>query len=153
MPDLNELAPDFTLPDADGTPITLSALRGGPVVLYFYPKDNTPGCTKQAIGFTDSADAFEAAGAKVLGVSKDSVKKHDNFRAKYDLGVTLLSDAENDVCETYGVWQEKKMYGKTFFGIVRTTILIDAEGKIVKIWPKVKVDGHIEDVLAAVKAL
>lgn len=153
MPDLNELAPDFTLPDADGTPVTLSELRGGPVVLYFYPKDNTPGCTKQAIGFTDSADAFAAAGAKVLGVSKDSIKKHDNFRTKYDLAVALLSDAENDVCETYGVWQEKKMYGKTFFGIVRTTILIDSDGKIAKIWPKVKVDGHIDEVLDAVKSL
>jgi len=123
------------------------------VVLFFYPKDNTPGCTKEAIAFTGLLEDFAASGATVLGISKDSVKKHDNFVAKHDLKVALLSDADGDVCETYGVWGEKKMYGKTFEGITRTTVLIDAEGRVTRVWPKVKVDGHAEEVLEAVRAL
>ena len=146
-------APDFTLPQDGGDDVTLSALRPGIVVLYFYPKDDTSGCTKEAVGFTEHLDAFEAAGAKVLGVSKDTVAKHGKFRAKHDLGVTLLSDAESDVCERYGVWVEKKMYGKTYMGIERATFLIDGDGKVARVWRKVKVAGHVEEVLGAVKEL
>jgi len=149
----NTQAPDFTLPrDGEGE-VTLSALTGGPVVLFFYPKDNTPGCTTEAIDFTARIAEFDVLNCTVLGISKDSVKKHDNFRAKHDLGVALLSDADSDVCEKYGVWQEKKMYGKTFMGIVRTTVLIDANGKIARIWNKVKVAGHAEEVLEAARTL
>lgn len=149
----NTQAPDFTLPrDGEGE-VTLSALTGGPVVLFFYPKDNTPGCTTEAVDFTARIAEFDALNCSVLGISKDSVKKHDNFRAKHDLGVALLSDADSDVCEKYGVWQEKKMYGKTFMGIVRTTVLIDANGKIARIWNKVKVAGHAEEVLEAARTL
>jgi peroxiredoxin Q/BCP len=146
-------APDFTLPgDHDGD-IRLSDLRGGPVIVYFYPKDNTPGCTTQAIDFSAAEAEFAALGAKVLGISKDSLKKHANFRAKHELTVTLLSDEDSDVCERYGVWKEKKMYGKTFLGIERTTVLVDADGKIARVWPKVKVSGHVAEVLAAAKDL
>lgn len=157
MIDLGKPAPDFTLPrdgdgDGDGE-ITLSDLKGGPVVLFFYPKGNTPGCTTEALDFTARMPEFAASNCTVLGISKDSVKKHDNFRNKHDLGVTLLSDANSNVCETYGVWQEKKMYGKTFMGIVRSTVLIDENGKIAKTWTKVKVAGHADEVLSAVKEL
>ncbi|WP_417587174.1 thioredoxin-dependent thiol peroxidase [Pararhodobacter oceanensis] len=151
--DIGDTAPDFTAPTETGEALTLSDLRGQPVVLYFYPKDNTPGCTTEAKDFTDLAETFKAAGARVVGVSKDSVTKHKNFTAKYDLGVTLVSDAETQICEDYGVWVEKNMYGKTFWGIQRATFLIDAEGKIARIWPKVKVAGHASEVLDAVKAL
>ena len=153
MPDLNQPAPDFTLPQDGGEPVTLSALRPAPVVLYFYPRDDTPGCTKEAIGFTEAMADFKAAGAVVLGVSKDSIAKHGKFRAKYELGIPLLSDAESDVCERYGVWVEKAMYGKTFLGIERATFLIDGAGDIARIWRKVKVPGHVEEVLTAVQAL
>lgn len=152
MSDLNigDEAPDFTLPtDGDGE-ITLSAMRGRKVVLYFYPKDNTPGCTKESCAFNDDLAAFEGMNAQVIGVSKCSVKKHDNFKAKYGLGFPLASDEHGEVCERYGVWQEKSMYGKTFWGIVRSTFLIDEDGKIAAIWRKVKVDGHVEAVRAAV---
>ena len=144
-------APDFTLPRADGAPVTLSALQG-PVVLYFYPRDDTPGCTKQAIAFTDRADDFAGHGATILGVSKDPLTKHEKFAAKHDLTIPLLSDADGDVCERYGVWVEKKMYGKTFPGIERTTFLIDG-GRIERVWRKVKVPGHVDEVLEAVAAL
>ena len=153
MPDLNQPAPDFTLPQDGGEPVSLSALRLAPVVLYFYPRDDTPGCTKEAIGFTEAMADFKAAGAIVLGVSKDSIAKHGKFRAKYELGIPLLSDAEGDVCERYGVWVEKAMYGKTFLGIERATFLIDGAGDIARIWRKVKVPGHVEEVLTAVQAL
>ncbi len=153
MVDVSDAAPDFTLPHDGGDSVTLSDLKGQTVVLYFYPKADTSGCTKQAIGFTEHADAFKAAGAMVLGVSKDPVKKLDKFRDKHELGVALLSDEESDVCEQYGVWVEKKMYGKTYMGIERATFLIDAEGKIAQVWRKVKVPGHVEAVLDAVKAL
>ena len=154
MLEVNQTAPAFSAVNQDEKTITLDQFQGKQnVVLYFYPKDDTPGCTKESIAFTGLADAFEAAGAKVFGISKDTVAKHDKFRDKHDLGVPLLSDAEGDVCERYGVWKEKKMYGKTFMGIERTTVLIGGDGKIAQIWPKVKVDGHAEAVLEAVKAL
>lgn len=146
-------APDFTLPRDGGDDVTLSALRGQSVVLYFYPRDDTSGCTKEAIAFTEQFDLFHAAGAVILGVSKDTVAKHDKFRDKHGLKIALLSDAESDVCERYGVWIEKKMYGKTFMGIERATFLIDADGNIAQIWRKVKVAGHSEAVLDAVNAL
>ena len=146
-------APDFTLPADDGDEVTLSALRGAPVVVYFYPRDDTPGCTTEAKDFTAMADDFAAAGARVLGVSKDSVAKHGKFRDKHDLGITLLSDADSDVAERYGVWVEKKMYGRTNMGIERATFLIDAEGRVVRIWRKVKVAGHAEEVLSEMKVL
>ncbi|KRS17894.1 peroxiredoxin [Roseovarius indicus] len=148
-----EEAPDFTLPRDGGEDVTLSGLRPAPVVLFFYPKDDTSGCTKEAIAFTGLAGEFEAAGAKVFGISKDTVAKHDKFRDKHELGIPLLSDAESDVCERYGVWKEKSMYGKKFMGIERTTVLIGGDGKVVQVWPKVKVPGHAEEVLEAVKAL
>lgn len=153
MPEINELAPDFTLPRDGGSDVTLSDLRPAPVVLFFYPKDDTSGCTKEAIAFTELTADFEATGAKVFGVSKDTVAKHDKFRNKHDLGTPLLSDADTDVCEQYGVWKEKSMYGKKYMGIERTTVLIGADGKIRQIWPKVKVPGHAEAVLQAVRAL
>ncbi|MDV7339419.1 thioredoxin-dependent thiol peroxidase [Terasakiella sp. A23] len=146
-------APDFTLPTDNAGELSLSSLKGKKVVLYFYPKDSTPGCTTQAKGFRDHMAEFEAENCVIVGASKDSVKRHDNFKAKQELNFALVSDAESDLCEKYGVWQEKKMYGKTFMGIVRTTFLIDENGVIQKIWPKVKVKDHIEDVLEAVKAL
>ncbi len=146
-------APDFTLPRDGGGEVTLSALRPAPVVLFFYPKDDTSGCTKEAIAFTGLSAEFETAGVKVFGISKDTVAKHDKFRDKHELGIPLLSDAEGDVCERYGVWKEKKMYGKSFMGIERTTVLIGGDGKVVQVWPKVKVPGHAEAVLEAAKAL
>ena len=153
MLDIGDTAPDFTLPRDGGGEISLNGLRGGAVVLFFYPRDDTSGCTKEAIGFTALADRFQAAGATVLGVSKDTVAKHDKFRDKHSLGVPLLSDAEAETCEAYGVWKEKSMYGKKFFGIERTTFLIGADGRIARIWRKVKVPGHAEDVLEAAQAL
>jgi|SRR6056297_114653 len=153
MPEIADMAPDFTLPRDGGEEVTLSALRPAPVVLFFYPKDDTSGCTKEAIAFTGLASEFEAAGAKVFGISKDTVAKHDKFRDKHDLGIPLLSDADSDVCEQYGVWKEKSMYGKKYMGIERTTVLIGGDGTILRIWPKVKVPGHADEVLDAVKAL
>ena len=153
MLDIATPAPDFTLPDGTGTDVTLSALRGGPVVLYFYPRDDTPGCTKESIAFSEHLDTFEAAGANVFGISKDSVASHAKFAAKRDLSVPLLSDENGSVCEDYGVWKEKNMYGKTYMGIERTTYLIDANGHVAMVWAKVKVPGHAEAVLAAVEAL
>ncbi len=153
MIDVNDTAPDFTLPATGDKNVTLSALRPAPVVLFFYPRDNTAGCTKEAIEFTEALVSFESAGVKVLGISKDSLASHDKFIAKKELGMPLLSDEESDVCEAYGVWKEKKMYGKTFMGIERSTFLIDREGKIARVWRKVKVDGHVAQVLEAVNAL
>ena len=153
MPDPGNIAPDFTLPRDGGTSVTLSALRPAPVVLFFYPRDDTSGCTKEALAFTALKDAFAESGAEVLGISRDTVEKHQKFRDKHDLGVPLLSDADSDICEQYGVWKQKSMYGKTFWGIERTTFLIDGEGRIARVWPKVKVPGHAEEVLDAVRAL
>lgn len=144
-------APDFTLPRDGGGDLTLSALRPSRVVLYFYPKDDTSGCTKEALGFTEAKAAFDAAGAVVVGISKDPAAKHDKFIAKHDLDVILVSDAESDVCETYGTWVEKQMYGKKYMGIERATFLIDGEGKVIREWRNVKVPGHVDEVLAAVQ--
>ena len=145
-------APDVSLPRDGGDTVSMADIEGA-VVLYFYPKDDTPGCTKEAIGFTEQAEAFAASGATVIGVSKDPVAKHEKFIAKHDLKIMLLSDENGDVCERYGVWVEKNMYGKTYMGIERATFLIAADGSIAKIWRKVKVPGHVEEVLEAVKAL
>lgn len=153
MPETGEIAPDFTLPRDGGGEVTLSALRPKTVVLYFYPKDDTSGCTLEAKTFTAMAKEFEAAGAVVLGLSKDTVAKHDKFRDKHELGVALLSDADSDVCERYGTWIEKSMYGRKYMGIDRATFLIDGTGTIRQVWRKVKVPGHVEEVLAAVRAL
>lgn len=153
MPAQGDTAPDFTLPQDGGDPVPLSSLRPAPVVLFFYPKDDTPGCTTENKDFTAMADEFAAAGAKLVGVSKDTVEKHAKFRAKHGLTAMLVSDAEGTVCEDYGVWGEKKMYGKTFMGITRATFLIAGDGTIAQIWPKVKVAGHVDEVLAAVRAL
>ncbi len=153
MPETGETAPDFTLPRDGGGELTLSQLRPGKTVLYFYPRDDTPGCTLEAQGFTAQADAFADAGATVVGVSRDSVAKHDKFIAKHDLNIALVSDADSDVCERYGVWVEKKMYGKTSMGIERATFLIDGAGRIARVWRKVKVDGHVDEVLEATRAL
>ena len=133
-----ETAPDFTLPRNGGGEITLSALRPKTVVLYFYPKDDTSGCTKEALGFTEAKADFEDAGAVVVGISKDTAAKHDKFVAKYDLDVILASDAEGDVCERYGTWVEKQMYGRKYMGIERSTFLIDGAGQVVREWPTVK---------------
>jgi len=133
--------------------LTLSALRPGKVVLYFYPKDDTPGCTLEAQDFTARLADFSAAGATVIGVSKDSVKAHDKFCKKHGLGVVLVSDEDGHTCEDYGVWLEKSMYGKTYMGIERTTVLIDAAGRVARVWNKVSVKGHADEVLAAVQAL
>lgn len=147
-----QTAPDFTLPRDGGGEITLSSLYPKKVVLYFYPKDDTSGCTKEAQGFTERKAEFDAAGAVVVGVSKDTAAKHDKFIAKYDLDVILASDAEGDVCERYGTWVEKSMYGKSYMGIERATFLIGGDGKVLKEWRKVKVPGHVDAVLDAVKA-
>ena len=147
------LAPDFTLPRDGGDTVTLSALRPQKVVLYFYPKDYTSGCTIEALDFTRLGPDFAAAGAVVVGLSKDSVAAHDKFCRKHALGVILASDAAGNTCETYGVWREKSMYGKTFMGIVRTTLLIDASGHVARIWPKVSVAGHAQQVLDEVRSL
>ena len=146
-------APDFSMAtDGDGT-VSLKDLMGKNVVLYFYPKDSTPGCTTEACAFRDLMPDFSKVDAEVIGVSKDSIKRHDNFKAKYELPFLLASDADGDVCERYGVWVEKSMYGKKFMGIERATFLIDGKGKVRKVWRKVKVAGHAEAVLEAVQAL
>lgn len=149
----SDTAPDFTLPRDGGGTVTLSAFRPGKVVLYFYPKDDTPGCTLEAQDFTARAAEFAAAGTTVIGLSKDSVKAHDKFCKKHGLSVILASDEAGATCEDYGVWVEKSMYGKTYMGIERTTILIDGQGKIARVWAKVSVKGHADEVLAAAAAL
>lgn len=152
-PAIGAPAPVFTLPGSGGEAIDLNGLKGQAVVLYFYPRDDTPGCTTEAIDFTAATADFKAAGAVVVGVSKDTTAKHGKFIAKHDLGVALASDAEGTVCEDYGVWVEKNMYGKKFMGIERATYLIDAGGVVRAVWRKVKVKGHVAEVLAAVQAL
>ena len=153
MPQIGDIAPDFTLPGTDGAEVTLSSLRPKAVVLFFYPRDNTPGCTKEAIGFSALKDEFAAQNTIIFGISKDDMKSHHKFVEKQDLSVELLTDAESDVCEAYNVWKEKSMYGKTYMGIERSTFLIDGEGKIAQVWRKVKVPGHVDAVIDAVKAL
>ena len=146
-------APTFDLAADSGGRVALGAFRGRPVVLYFYPKDDTSGCTAEAKGFAEAADAFAKAGAAVVGVSKDSVASHDKFKAKYDLNFALGSDADGATVEAYGVWVEKSMYGRKYMGIERATFLIDGAGNIARVWHKVKVPGHVAEVLAAVQAL
>ncbi|MCZ8079496.1 MAG: peroxiredoxin [Rhodobacteraceae bacterium] len=146
-------APDFTLPRDGGSSLTLSVLRPGKVVLYFYPKDDTPGCTLEAQDFTARLADFTDAGTTVIGVSKDSIKAHDKFCKKHGLSIILASDEAGHTCEDYGVWVEKSMYGKTYMGVERTTFLIDGTGKVAQVWNKVSVKGHADEVLAAAKAL
>ncbi len=145
------LAPDFTLRTDGGTEVTLSNYRGKKVVLYFFPKDDTPGCTVEACSFRDGYEQFILVGAVVLGVSPDSVKSHDRFKAKFSLPFALLSDPDHHVAETYGAWGEKRMYGKTTMGIVRSTYVIDEEGKIAKVFPRVRPENHSAEVLAVLR--
>lgn len=146
-------APDFTLATDDGTKVKLSQFRGKPVVVYFYPKDDTPGCTREACAFRDRKKELEKLGAIVLGLSPDTTASHAKFRDKFDLNFPLLADADHKVAEKYGAWREKNMYGKVSMGIQRSTFLIDAEGKVAKVWKKVNVDGHDEKVLEALREL
>lgn len=153
---LNEgdIAPDFTLPGDDESSVTLSDFKGKKkVVLYFYPKDDTPGCTVEAKDFRDTMADFEGANTVIIGISKDTISKHVRFKDKYCLPFTLVSDAESDVCERYGQWVEKSMYGKKYMGINRATFLIDTDGKIARLWPKVKIEGHAQEVLKAAQSL
>ncbi|SKC84319.1 thioredoxin-dependent thiol peroxidase [Maledivibacter halophilus] len=146
---IGDKAPDFTLKNEENQDIALSDFKGKKVVLYFYPKDNTPGCTKEACSFRDVYDDILEAGAVVIGISKDSVKAHKKFKDKYELPFYLLSDPEHEVIESYGVWQEKKMFGKVYMGIVRSTFIIDKDGIIEKVYPKVKPNEHGEEILKA----
>ena len=146
-------APPFDLPTAGGGRVSLGSLKGKCVALYFYPKDDTPGCTLEALNFTEKAKAFAGVNAVILGVSRDSVLKHDKFAAKHGLKVQLGADEEGVVTEAYGVWGEKTLYGRKFMGIERATFAIDTKGKIAHVWRKVRVPGHVEDVLKVVKAL
>jgi peroxiredoxin Q/BCP len=150
---VGDAAPDFSLPKAGGGTVSLADVAGKPIVVYFYPKDNTPGCTTEALDFTDLSEQFANAGATVIGISPDSVKSHDKFASKHNLSVILAADEAHTALEAYGVWKEKSMYGKTYMGVERTTVLIDAAGKIAQIWPKVKVAGHAQAVLEAVQSL
>ena len=151
MLEVGTKAPEFTLPDKDGNPVSLSDFLGKKVVLYFYPKDNTPGCTKQACAFAASYEGFKAKNVAVIGVSKDSVTSHQKFAAKYDLPFLLLSDPELQAIQAYGVWQEKKLYGKVSMGVVRSTYLIDEQGVIARVMPKVRPDTNAADILAALE--
>jgi len=146
-------APAFKLTADDGRQVKLSELRGAPVVLYFYPKDDTPGCTREACAFRDRQRELARRGATVLGVSPDSIERHVKFRDKYDLNFTLLSDPDHEVAEKYGAWREKTLYGKKRLGIQRSTFLIDAAGKVARVWKAVRVDGHDEQVIAALAEL
>ncbi|MEN8893137.1 peroxiredoxin [Planktotalea arctica] len=152
MIDANDKAPEFTLPASGDQTLSL-AEAGSAVVLFFYPRDDTPGCTKEAIAFTGMEAEFAALGVKIWGISADSLASHEKFAAKHGLSMPLLCDADNAVCEAYGVWKEKNMYGKKFFGIERATFLINADGTLAQVWRKVKVPGHAEAVLEAAKAL
>lgn len=145
-------APDFALADDSGDTVRLSALKGRQVVVYFYPRDDTPGCTRQACGVRDAWDAFTATGAVVLGISRDGQESHAKFRAKHELPFTLLSDPDHAVAEAYGAWREKTMYGKKVMGIVRSTVVIDANGKVKAVFPNVKPDTHARKVLDALEA-
>ncbi len=152
-PGVGDKAPSFNLPRDGSGKMSLASLKGKKLVLYFYPKDDTSGCTKEAIDFTALKAQFAKAGAEVIGVSPDAVKAHDKFVAKHKLGIALLSDESKEMLEAYGVWTEKSMYGRKYMGVERTTFLIGADGKIAQVWNKVKVPGHAEEVLAAAKAL
>ncbi|HEX5437296.1 MAG TPA: thioredoxin-dependent thiol peroxidase [Gemmatimonadaceae bacterium] len=148
-----DAAPDFTLETDAGTELSLDQLRGTPVVLYFYPKDDTSGCTIEACEFRDAFPRFEQSSAVILGVSPDSVESHKKFKAKYDLPFTLLADTAHDTAERYGVWKEKSMYGRRYMGIERTTFLIDGAGRVARVFEKVKPQGHAAEVQAAIAAL
>lgn len=150
---IGDAAPDFTLPTDGNGEITLSDLQGKKIVLYFYPKDSTPGCTTESCEFNEALQGFEALNTAVIGISKCSVAKHDKFKAKYGFNFPLASDEDSDVCERYGVWKEKNMYGKKFMGIERSTFLIDEDGRIAHIWRKVKVNGHVAEVKAATEEI
>jgi len=150
---VGQAVPDFTLPASNGKDVSLSDFRGKKVVLYFYPKDMTPGCTAESCDFRDCNGQFEQLGAVVVGVSPDDLKSHEKFIQKHGLPFLLLSDTEHKVCELFGVWKEKNMYGKKTMGVERSTFLIDEEGKLAREWRKVKVDGHVREVLEAVKEL
>lgn len=152
-PGKGETAPPFTLPAAGGGAVNLKGLKGKIVVLFFYPKDDTAGCTQEALNFTENADAFAALDAVVIGISRDSVTSHEKFIAKHGLSVTLASDEDGAVCGLYGVWVEKSMYGRKYIGIERSTFLIDRKGKIVNTWRKVKIPGHVDEVLAAARVI
>ena len=149
---VGDKAPDFRIQTDEGE-IGLSDLAGGPAVLYFYPKDDTSGCTRQAIAFSEKKPDFQRVGATLLGVSRDSVESHRRFKAKHDIAIPLGADPDGDVCARYGVWVEKSMYGRKYMGIDRSTFLIDGDGNIRRIWRKVKVPGHVEEVLAAIQDL
>lgn len=153
MIELDQPAPEFSLQDQNGREVSLAQFKGTPIVLYFYPKDDTPGCTTEACAFRDARKDYEKAGAKVIGISPDTVKSHAKFVEKHELNITLLADTEKSVCQNYGVWQEKTMYGKKSMGVVRSTFLIDGYGVVRQIFFKVKVDGHSEEVLAAIRSL
>lgn len=148
---VGDKAPDFTLPTDNDGEISLSQFKGQKVVLYFYPKDDTPGCTKESCSFNENLSAFNKMNAQVIGLSKCSVKKHNKFKEKYGLQFPLASDENSDVCEKYGTWVEKSMYGRKYMGIDRSTFLIDENGKIAHIWRKVKVPGHIEDIMSVME--
>ncbi len=147
---IGDKAPLFSLPDKDGNLISLEDFKGKKVVLYFYPRDNTPGCTKEAEGFTEMVGDFEKKGAVILGISPDSEKSHARFIEKKNLKITLLSDKNHEVLESYGVWRPKKMMGREFLGVVRSTFLINEDGFVEKIWDKVRVKGHVEDVFKSI---
>lgn len=151
-PVAGDCAPDFTLQTDGGGEISLSSLKGQYVIIYFYPKDDTPGCTKEACGFRDALPDFTDLGAQIIGISKDNPVKHDKFKAKYDLNFPLAADEDGTVCEDYGVWIEKSMYGRKYMGIDRATFLIGPDGEIVQVWRKVKVTGHVKEVMRALSA-
>jgi len=153
MIEVGDSAVDFTLNDQDGNPITWSDFRGKPVAVFFYPKANTPGCTKEACSFRDLKGEFDAIGASVVGISADSVKRQNNFVAKHALNMSLLSDPDHLVLDAWGIWAEKKNYGRTYMGIKRTTVLFDATGTVAQVWPNVRVKGHADKVLEAARAL
>lgn len=151
--EIGKSAPDFTLPTDGNGKLSLSDFKGQNVVIYFYPKDDTPGCTTESCDFRDNIAAFNTLNAKIIGISKDSVKSHDKFKTKFDLNFPLASDEDGTVCEAYGVWKEKSMYGKKYMGIERSTFLIDKNGKIAQIWQPVKVPGHVAEVKAAIEGI
>lgn len=153
MAEAGHKAPDFALPTDSGDKVKLSKLKGAPVVVYFYPKDDTPGCTKEAQAFTELAAEFQKSGVRVIAISPDSVASHAKFRKKHGLAIELAADEERQAIEAYGVWVEKSMYGRTYMGVERATFLIDAKGKIARVWRKVKVPGHASEVLEAAKSL
>ncbi len=150
---IGSISPNFKLPSDGGTDVQLSDFTGRKLVIFFYPRDNTSGCTTEAVEFSLATKDFAASDTAVIGVSKDSVKSHENFRDKHTLSVPLLSDKDGTMCQDFGVWQEKKLYGKTHMGIVRTTVLIDAQGIVRQVWQKVKVGGHVEAVLSTARSL